>query len=583
MLQNPRQYWIFALLAFFSAGVAAQDAPEIASGWTPKSIVHSKRDMVVAAHPLAVDAGIEILRAGGSAVDAAIAVQLVLNLVEPQSSGIGGGGFMLHFAAKNNKLETYDGRETAPMAANEDMLMENGRPRSFATRVGGRAVGAPGVMRLLEMAHRDHGKLAWEKLFAPAIKIAEEGFAISPRLYSALLWDAQEKREPGMVSQPGEAAAYFFGTDGKPRAVGTTLKNPRFATTLRALARDGAKAFYEGEIAREIAAAVKNHPTNPGLLSTADLRGYQAKKRAPLCVWYRMQWQVCTMGAPSSAAAVLMNLGMLENFDIAAMKPETADSTHLLAETFRLAYADRTHYIADEDIVEVPMAGLLDSEYLKSRAALIKMDRSLGAVKPGKPQGWGAAGHDIPTEIPCTTHISIVDREGNAVSFTSSIEGAFGAKQMVAGFLLNNQLTDFSFVPMQDGVQVANRVQSGKRPRSAMSPTIVFDRAGQVQLVLGSPGGANIIHYVTKTLVGVLDWGLDVQEAINLGHFGTQASFATFLERGRPNEALTPALAKRGHLAQAIDFNSGLHAIARTPEGWAGGADPRREGVAKGN
>ncbi len=580
MAQTPRRYWAFGLLLIFPA--LAQDAPERASGWTPKTIVHTKRDMVVAAHPLAVDAGVEMLRAGGTATDAAIAVQLVLNIVEPQSSGIGGGAFMLHYAATRKHLETYDGRETAPMAASEELLMENGRPRSFAARVGGRAVGAPGVMRMMERAHRDHGKLDWEKLFAPAIKIADEGFAISPRLFSALQGDALEKREPTITSQRGEAAALFFNADATPKAVGTIIKNPRFAATLRSLARDGADAFYEGALAREIIAAVKNHPTNPGLLDEADLRSYQPKKRAPLCVWYREQSKICTMGAPSSAAAVLMSLGMLEQFEIGKMSPESGEATHLIAESFRLAYADRTHYIADTDFVRVPMAGLLDKDYLKSRAALINPQRSMGAAKPGVPAGAALTGGDHSAEAPGTTHFSIVDEAGNVVSMTSSIEGGFGSKQMVAGFLLNNQLTDFSFSPKQNGAPAANRVEPGKRPRSAMSPVIVFDRAGDFVLVVGSPGGPQIIQYVTKTIIGVLDWKLNVQDAVSLGHFGTQAGATTYLERGRNPDGLAKALATRGHLIGLVDFNSGLHAIARTAQGLAGGADPRREGVAKG-
>lgn len=598
---SSRRRLLIGVVCGFATSAFAQNPPELPSGWTPKEIVFTNKDMVVAANPLAVDAGVEILRAGGSATDAAIAVQMVLNLVEPQSSGIGGGAFMLHFDAAIKKLDTYDGRETAPAAAGSNLFLNaNGTPQSFATRVGGRSVGTPGLLRMLELAHKEKGKLPWARLFEPAIRLADSGFAISPRLFSATSGDAAQTAEPKLNAQPLQAPAYFYNADGTPKAVGTVLRNPDLAATFRAIASGGADAFYRGAIARDIVAAVASHPTNPGLLSEADLAGYQAKKREPVCSTYRTQWNVCTMGAPSSAMTVLMTLSILENFDVAAMGPQTVDSTHLIAEAYRLAYADRALYMADADFYPVPTAGLLDKSYLRSRAATINMARSMGAPTAGTPPGvTRPMAPDFSADLPGTSHISIVDRDGNVVTMTTTIESAFGAKQMVRGFLLNNELTDFSFVPAANGVPVANRVEPNKRPRSSMAPAIVFDSAGRVQMVVGSPGGSNIIQYVTKTIVGVLDWKLNVQDAINLGNFGAQTTATTSLERGSPNQNLRAGLEARGHTVTVGDINSGIHgivfdgkrdtgnrsglfAIVKPRSGWAGGADPRREGVAKG-
>jgi gamma-glutamyltranspeptidase / glutathione hydrolase len=593
--------WLIGAACGLASVALAQNPPELPSGWTPKEIVFTNKDMVVAANPLAVDAGVEILRAGGSATDAAIAVQMVLNLVEPQSSGIGGGAFMLHYDAAIKKLETYDGRETAPAAAGGNLFLNaNGTPQSFATRVGGRSVGTPGLLRMLELVHKEKGKLPWARLFEPAIRLADAGFAISPRLFSATSGDAAQSAEPKLNAQPLQAPAYFYNADGSPKAVGTVLRNPDLAATFRTIASGGADAFYKGEIARDIVAAVANHPTNPGVLSEADLAGYQAKKREPVCTTYRTQWNVCTMGAPSSAMTVLMTLSILENFDVAAMGAQTVDSTHLIAEAYRLAYADRALYMADADFYPVPTAGLLDKNYLKSRAATINMARSMGAPVAGTPPGvTRPLAPDFSADLPGTSHVSIVDRNGNVVTMTTTIESAFGAKQMLRGFLLNNELTDFSFVPTSNGLPVANRVEPNKRPRSSMAPAIVFDSAGRVQMVVGSPGGSNIIQYVTKTIIGVLDWKLNVQDAINLGNFGAQTSATTSLERGSPNQNLRAGLEARGHTVTVGDINSGIHgivfdgkrdtgnrnglfAIVKPRSGWAGGADPRREGVAKG-
>ncbi len=588
-IAKPQHLVSVAAGLLFAAVAAAQaPAPELPSGWTPKTAVFAAKDMVVAANPLATDAGLEILRAGGSATDAAIAVQMVLNLVEPQSSGIGGGAFLLHYDAKLNKLESYDGRETAPAAADEKLFLDaKGSPLPYSTRVGGRAVGTPGVLRMLELAWKEKGKLPWARLFEPAIRLCEQGFAISPRMFSATAGDARQARESRLNAQPLEAPAYFYNADGSPKPVGTVLKNPALAATFRAIAKGGADAFYKGEMARDMVAAVRNHPGNPGLLSEDDLAEYRAQKREPVCAVYRAQWKVCTVAGSSSATTVLMTLGILENFDLASMGAETPESTHLIAEAYRLAYADRARYMADSDFYAVPLAGLLDKSYLKQRAALIRMDRSMGVPLAGMPPGVDKAqAPDKSANLPGTSHFSIVDTAGNVVAMTTTVESAFGAKQMVRGFLLNNQLTDFSFVPAVNGVAVANRVEPRKRPRSSMAPTIVFDRAGHVRMVLGSPGGGSIIQFVTKTLVGVLDWKMGIQEAIDMGNFGAQTGATTVLERNSGNQKLQAALEAKGHTVAVGDINSGVHAIVASEAprvGWIGGADPRREGLARGH
>ncbi|MBK6973702.1 MAG: gamma-glutamyltransferase [Sterolibacteriaceae bacterium] len=560
-------------------------APETASGWQDKPLVHSNRRMIVAAHPLAVEAGLQMLAKGGSAVDAAIAAQLVLNLVEPQSSGIGGGGFMLHYAARSRRLDTYDGRETAPAAAGADLLLgADGRPLDFRTAVvGGRSVGTPGLLRMLALAHREHGRLSWSTLFLPAIRIAYGGFAISPRLARSIEADVALCREM-------PARRYFCDERGRPKPAGARLRNPEFGDVLLQIAFNGADAFYRGAIAHDIVATVRNHPGNPGRLEMADLAGYSAVRRDAVCAGYRGRWTVCGMAAPSSGGiGVLQTLGLVERFDLAALEPQSAAAVHLISEAYRLAYADRARYVADPAFVAVPQAGLIDPRYLKRRAQAIDPRRSLGEPQPGLPAGAvELAGADRAADLPATTHMSIIDDAGNVVSMTSSIESAFGSKQVVRGFLLNNQLTDFSFAPADaQGRPVANRVEAGKRPRSTMAPTIVFDRQGRVRLVVGSPGGAGIIQYVTKVLIGVLDWRLDIREAIRLGNFGAMTSSTTTLERGTPVESLRTALQKRGHAIRIDEQTSGLHGFtvdyaANGTHRISGAADPRREGVAAG-
>lgn len=535
--------------------------------------------MVAAAHPLAVEAGHETLRAGGSAVDAAVVVQTVLNLVEPQSSGIGGGAFMLYWDAASRTLTSYDGRETAPAAATPSYFLDaDGQPRPFWERViGGRSVGVPGVLRLIELAHEQHGRLPWLRLLQPAIGLAREGFEVTPRLSQSIA----AAREHGLDRYPA-ARRYFFDDDGNALAAGTRLTNPAFADTLAAIAEAGSEVFYRGAIADEIVAAVRATPENPGLLSREDLARYRVKTREPVCTAYRVH-RVCGMGPPSSGGlTVAQILGMLERFDLPAMG-YGADALHLFIEAGRLAFADRGVYMADSDFVDVPVAGLIDRRYLARRAGLIALERALPEPQPGEPPQARAAryGPHWGPELPGTTHFSIVDAYGNALSMTSSIETGFGSRLMVRGFLLNNQLTDFSAAPTQDGMTVANRVEGGKRPRSSMAPTIVFDERGEPALVVGSPGGSHIINYVAKTLVAVLDWGLDIQAAIDLGHFGSTGQRA-YLEADTEAVASQQALAGRGHELSVRSLNSGLHGIVVRDGMLIGGADPRREGVVRG-
>ncbi len=533
------------------------------------------QQMISAANPLAAKAGLEILRAGGSAVDAAITAQMVLNLVEPQSSGIGGGAFLLHYAAKNGEIQAYDGRETAPAEATAALFLQaDGKPLEFwQAVVGGRSVGAPGVLRMLELAYRDHGKLPWAKLFEPAIRIATEGFIVSPRLNGLVT------RDPYLKTSP-EAAAYFYDDAGEPIAIGSRLKNPALAEVFRQIAADGADAFYRGAIAQDVIATVRDIETNPGKLSLHDLASYRAKRREVLCAPYR-QWRVCGMPPPTSGGvAVLQILGILEQFDLPAMKPASAEALHLITEASRLAFADRGRFLGDSDFVEVPVERLLDPAYLKERAGLIASDRTMEQALPGLPSQNASMAVQI--DPPSTTHFSIVDAEGNAVSMTSSIENAFGSRQMVRGFLLNNQLTDFAFLPERDGKPVANRVEAGKRPRSSMSPTLVLDADGKLVMLVGSPGGSRIIGYVVKTIVAVLDWGLDIQAAISLPNF-VGRSGPTDLESGSALTSLVPRLEALGHEVNFRTMTSGLHGIAVTPQGLEGGADPRREGVALGD
>jgi gamma-glutamyltranspeptidase/glutathione hydrolase len=582
-----------AVLAGAQLPVLAQDtlqrAPEAATGYTEKAGWAARKYMVAAANPLAVEAGYEMLKQGGTAIDAAIATQLVLTLVEPQSSGIGGGAFLMYYDGK--KVQAFDGRETAPSKADEHLFQRpDGTPLSRTEGiVGGRSTGAPGVLRMLELAHRQHGKLAWKTLFGPAIRLSENGFKVSPRLNGLLALDPHIRKDPA-------ARAYFYGPDGKPWPAGHVLKNPELARTLREIAEGGAEVFYTGRIARDIEAKVRSHPTNPGLLTAADIAAYQAKVREPVCNDYRA-YTVCGMPPPSSGGiAVAQMLGMFETRDMKALAPTNgipgADAVHVFSEVGRLAYADRDRYAADTDFVPLPGRGipaLLDKHYLAQRASLVK-ERSMGKASAGNPPGVETAwnwGLDNSIEAHSTSHVVAVDKYGAGLSMTTSVEDAFGSRQMVDGFILNNQLTDFSFDSRDASGPVANRVEPGKRPRSAMSPTIVFDKkTGRFVEAIGSPGGPLIINYVAKVLVGTLDWRLNMQEAIALPNFGSRNG-PTELEAGRFPAAEIGQLKARGHTIRIGEQNSGLHGIERMDiHGvplWFGGADPRREGVAKGD
>lgn len=568
-----------ALLLATAAPAPAQTdlrAPEPATGLIAKPLARAGVDMVAAANPLAASAGKDILAAGGSAVDAMIAVQLVLALVEPQSSGLGGGAFLLHW--DGTTMASLDGRETAPAAATpERFLGADGAPLEFyAAVVGGRAVGVPGTPRLLAEAHRKWGRLPWARLFAPAIRLADEGFRISPRLAGLL---AQEK----YLAQDPRARALYFTAEGAPKAAGTLLQNPAMAATLRLLAAQGMEAFYAGPLAEDLVATVSGHPSNPGDITLADLAAYRAIARAPVCGPYR-GFKVCGMGPPSSGGiAVLQILAVLEGRDMAAMPPGP-EAAHWIAEAGRLAFADRAAFLADPDFVSVPVEGLLDPAYLAARAALLNAQTSIGTAAAGTPR-QKRAGLFAPSDGPefGTSHISIIDRDGNALAMTTTIEDAFGARLMTAGgILLNNELTDFSFTPRKDGMSVANSVAPGKRPRSSMAPTLVLDALGRIRASLGAPGGSAIISYVVKTLVALIDWRLDPQVAVDLPNFGSRNG-PTELEAGTAAEAWAPDLEMRGHVVKLAEMTSGIQAILVTPEGFAGGADSRREGVAIGN
>ena len=574
-----QRFFLASLLAV-SLGAAAQDRPsqpEPPSGWAPKTLAHAKKYMVAAANPLAVEAGLRMLERGGNAIDAMVAVQLALNLVEPSSSGLGGGAFLLYYDAKQRQVHAIDGREVAPAAATPQLFMDaEGKPLAFQKgRVGGRSVGVPGTPRLLEVAHVRYGKLPWKELFGPAIALAEKGFPVTPRFHK-LAGD-----DKGLADEPA-TRAYFFDAKGEPKAVGTTIHNPEFAATLRRIAANGVDAYYQGDIAHDIVTAVRGH-ANPGTLQESDLAAYRVRDVEALCGTYRT-YRLCGMPPSSSGGiAVLQILGELSRFDMAAMRPGSAQVVHVVSEAERLAFADRNKYVADDRFVDVPVKGLIDAAYLNQRSQLIRPEKSMGKGEPGMPAGVRVAyDYDTVDEIPGTTQISIVDADGNAVSMTTTIEAFFGSRIMVHGFLLNNELTDFNFLPVEDGVGVANSVAPGKRPRSSMAPFLVFDgKSGDLSMTIGSPGGSLIIGYVAKALIGLIDWKMDMQSAIDLANFDSRNG-PTEVEKGTALESLIPALNAMGHDARAIDMTSGIQGIRRVAGGLEGGADPRREGVARG-
>lgn len=565
--------------------------PEAASGYRAKPGWHLQRYAVAAANPLAAEAGRQVLQAGGSAVDAAIAVQMVLGLVEPQSSGLGGGAFLLHW--DGTRLDAWDGRETAPAAADERMFLgSDGKPVPFIAAVlGGRSVGVPGLLKMLEAAHRAHGRLPWAALFVPAIDLAEQGFAVSPRLHQLLAADQYLRQDPA-------AAAFYYRSDGSALPVGHRLRNPALAEVLRRIARQGSAAFYEGPVAQAVVSRVRRDPRSPGRLQLADLQSYRPLRREALCQLWLAQYRVCGFPPPSSGQLTQMQiLGLLEQLP-ALEKPledgqPSAQFLHRYSEAAKLAFADRAQYIADPAFVAPPAGdwrSLLAPAYLKQRAALIG-DKSMGTASHGLPGGtpptWAP---QAAQEEYGTSHISIVDAQGHALAMTSSIEQAFGARLLSdggsglpGGFLLNNQLTDFALAPRDGkGRPVANRVEPGKRPRSSMSPTLVFDaQSGGLLASLGAPGGAGIIHFNAKTLLGLYQWQLDAQRAIDLPNF-TNFNGPTVLEQGRFPPGTVEALRQLGHKVGESALPSGLQAIQRTPQGWFGGADPRREGVVLG-
>ncbi len=547
-----------------------------------------QRHAIAAANPHAARAGLAMLRRGGSALDAAIAAQMVLTLVEPQSSGIGGGAFLLHYAPGDPEsgrapdLRAYDGREVTPMAATPDMFIspETG-PLKFRERlIGGTATGVPGVLRMLELAHRRHGRLPWAALFQPAIELAEKGFKISPRLHSLM------RRYIKRLARFKAARNYFLTPAGAPRPLGSLLVNRKLAAAFRRIAAEGADALHRGAIARDIAAVVANSPHRPIAMNEADLAAYRPRERKILCRPYRT-WRICTMPPPTSGGiATLQILAMLERFDVARMKPGSVQAVHLISEASKLAFADRNQYVADPDFIDVPVDGLLDRTYLAHRSDLISSLRSTGKATPGVPPGLRARRHapDSAPKPAGTSHISVIDGFGEAVSMTTSVGGTFGSGLMVHGMMLNSQIADFSAEPERDGVPVVNRVAPGKRPRSSMSPTLVLDGDGRLVMAVGSPGGSSIIGYVVKSLIGALDWRLSMQDALSLpNHVDRNGGSGIELEKGTRLEDIAGRLLAMGHKVRVRAKVSGLHGIRVTGEGLDGGADHRREGVAIGD
>jgi gamma-glutamyltranspeptidase/glutathione hydrolase len=556
-------------------------APLAAAAPNPKAAAPkiARHHMIVAAEPDAAAAGLTMLRAGGSAVDAAIAAQMVLALEEPQASGIGGGSYMI--VSDGTRLRAYDGRETAPASAKPGMFLDSqGKPRGHADAVpGGLSVGVPGTIAVLALAHKTHGRLAWARLFAPAIKLADEGFTVPPRL-AIELGDGG----PALAAMP-DIRANFFNPDGTPLHAGQTWRNPKLAQTLRIIAKAGPNGFYKGAIAADIAQAVTKAPVNPTIMTPADLAGYRARTRAPLCGSYRA-YRICSLPpSTSGGTTVLQILGLLQRFPSAQLQPRTLSMVHLMSEAERLAYADRGRWLGDTDFVTVPLKGLLDHAYLDARSRLIDPLHAMDKAEPGTPPMKTGMLDFAPQHRQIengTSQIAVVDDRGEALSMTTSVEGPFGARIMADGFLLNNQLTDFSFEPEIDGRPVANAPAAGKRPLSAMSPVIVFGPDGKFFAALGSPGGRQIIGYVAQALVDLIDGHLSMDAAAaEPRHLDMNGP--VLIEQGSPLESLAPGLTMMGHQIRAIRFDSGVNGIMRAPGGYAGGSDPHREGVALGD
>ncbi|WP_286240497.1 gamma-glutamyltransferase [Neptuniibacter halophilus] len=574
--------WVCLLFLALSLPLAAVEedlAPEHATGQQHNQSVQADKALVVTAHPLATRAGYEVLQNGGSAADAAVAIQAMLTLVEPQSSGIGGGAFMLYWDQQAGRLHAYDGRETAPASADAKLFYRDDKPMSWPDAlVGGRSVGTPGVLKLLEMAQTHHGKLPWAALFRAAIDQSRAGFSVGPRLHQLIASGIN----PGLDRYP-QARDYFFTPAGEPLPVGYLRQNPRLADSLEQIAESGTDAFYQGPLAAAMVDRIRQVSDNPGRLSLEDLASYQAVEREPLCLPYQ-RFRVCGFPPPTSGGVtVLQILKLLEGFDLSQPDPLSPRFNHLFTQASRLAFADRGRYLADPDFVDVPVAGLLDPTYLQQRAALIHAQQDSGQAQPGVPENSELSrADDQSPELPSTSHFVVVDQWGNAVSVTSSIEMAFGSTLMAGGFLLNNQLTDFSFVPEQDGRAIANRVEAGKRPRSSMAPFMVFDEQGRLYAAIGSPGGSRIINYVARSLLLMLNSDLPLQEVVNQPHVSNRNG-QTELEAGTTAEQLAKPLAEMGHQIKIRDLNSGLHGFRRLPQGgWESAVDNRREGQALG-
>ena len=571
-------FLIFANLV--NASSPSRAVPEAFTGLNYHKAAFSDKGMVTAANPHAVNAGVEILKQGGSAVDAAIAIQLVLTLVEPQSSGIGGGAFLLWAGHGTDKVIAYDGRETAPMLATPDLFLDkSGKPlRWIDAVIGGRSIGTPGVLRMLKLAHEQHGKLEWHKLFQPAIKLAEQGFTVSPRLAKLV----KVAFNPG-IKKLSKARNYFY-PNGKAIAAGDKLINMELAQTYKRIAKNGVDEFYLGQTANHIVKAVNQAEIAPGLLSLQDLKNYRANVKTSVCTEYNSKsakYNVCSMGAPSSGGlTVLQILELLEPFEITKYPYGSTETIHLYTQAAKLAFADRDKYLADDQFVAVPtVQQYLDLNYINNRTKLIDMKKDLGVAQPGVIPGFNYQNNESIAQ-PNTSHISIVDQMGNALSMTTSIEMGFGSAVMVDGFLLNNQLTDFSLVPSKNGVPVANRVEAGKRPRSSMTPVVVF-KDGELFAVLGSPGGSRIINYVGYALIGLLDYGLDMKQVVDMARVSNRNG-VTSLEKNTDVELLKSKLESIGHKVKVMPMTSGIHGILKTPKGWQGAADPRREGTAIG-
>ncbi len=563
-----------AVLALPAAAALPVPAP------TPAPSVESSQ-MVSAADRRATEAGLAMLRQGGSALDAAAATLLALTVVEPQSSGIGGGGLLVYQAAGAKSPATFDGRETAPLAATERLFVQpdgSAQPKREAVP-GGKSVGVPGNIAMLALAHAKYGKLPWAALFAPAIALARGGFEVTPRLANSIAGSAKT-----LARQP-EAAALFLNPDGTPKVAGTRIVNTALAATLESIAQGGPRAFYTGPNAAAIVAAVRGAPTNTSSMTLADVAGYKARARDAVCSRYR-SFRICSMGPPSAGGiALLAILGQLQGFDMAKLGPDSPVAWHLFVESERLAFADRAAYGGDRDFVDVPVAGLIDPAYHAARGRLIGATATMASALPGSPKGAPRRTAAAGNEIPSTSSFAAVDARGNVASLTSTVEGPFGSGLVAGGYILNNELTDFTFLPTAGGVDVANRVQPGKRPRSSMSPTIVYDARGRVVLAIGAAGGQTIPAQVAKAIIGVLDWHLPVAAAIALplAYASDDLLIAEAVPQGAPLAAMLPALQALGHRTASVPMPLKANGIERLPSGkWRGGADVRSEGVALG-